>query len=113
MQITITFDTDTEEGAAILALLSPKPAAVPPPVKKATAKKAAAKKAEPEPEEDEDEDEDLVGEPTRADAVARATELVAEGKAPDVKAALGELGVKRVAELKDSQIAEFLDLLTD
>lgn len=65
-----------------------------------------------QPEVDEAE-EDLLGgdEPTMADAVALATELVSDGKAAKVKAALAEVGAKRVSELKGDGIATFVNSL--
>lgn len=80
-----------------------------PAAKKATpAKKAAAAKPAPEPEP---EDEDLVGgddEFTLEDAVAKATAMVADGKAAEVKAALNEVGAKKVSGLEGDQIAAFM-----
>lgn len=51
------------------------------------------------------------GEVTLADAVAQATELVKQGKAADVKAALATVGATRVSELKGAKIATFLEAL--
>lgn len=96
------------------------------PAKKAAApaKKAAAPKPDPEPEPDEDEDateaveedadEDLLGSdgPTMEDAVALATKLVNGGEAARVKAALADAGAKRVSELKESDIADFVATLS-
>jgi hypothetical protein len=46
--------------------------------------------------------------------VARATELVGAGEAARVKAALADLGVKKVSELKsDEDIAAFVAALDD
>lgn len=93
-------------------------------------RKPAAKPApepEPEPEDDEtpapeepeadepkdDEEEDLVGAaPTLDAAVARATTLVSEGRAAEVKAALAEIGAKRVSELSGKAIAQFLNAVS-
>lgn len=89
--------------------------------KTAPAKKAAVRKPEPEldpePEGAEDEVEeadDLIGGdvPTMADAVALATKKVNEGEAPAVKAALASVGAKRVSELKDDTIADFVAALS-
>lgn len=96
------------------------PAAEP---KAAPAKPAqkAAKKPEPEPEpEEEPEDEPEVAEesedgdeaPTLKDAVALATKLVSDGKAPQVKKALTDLGAKRVSELKESDVPAFIAALS-
>ena len=85
------------------------------PAKKATpAKKTAAAKPAPEPEPEPEED--LLGgddEPTLDDAVAKATALVADGKAKEVKAALDKVGAKKVSALEASQVAEFLAELED
>lgn len=124
IQITITDVTNlSEDEKSLLAFIlggadvptvaaveaKAEPAAKP--AKKAAAK--PAKKAEPEPEEDEDDD--LLGddepEYTMADAVAKATEMVSGGNATDVKAALTDLGVRKVSELKPSQIAAFIAAL--
>lgn len=51
------------------------------------------------------------GPATMDTAVKRATELVANGKAAEVKAALATAGVKRVSELKGKAIAAFLEAL--
>jgi hypothetical protein len=45
------------------------------------------------------------------DAIDKATELVGEGRAAEVKGALANFGVKRVGELDESQVAEFLEAL--
>lgn len=85
----------------------------------------AAKKPEPKPEPvvddaaDEDE-ENLIEEepaaesdaaPTMQDAIDAATALVAKKKAPVVKAALADFGAARVSQLKDKDIAAFLEAL--
>lgn len=130
MYIEIHHNTDDElnttDRAVLQALLgSDVPVAAPvadPPAAKAPAKKAAsgAKKAAakpeptPEPEEAESADEDLLGDdeaPTMADAVELATELVSDGRSADVKAALAEVGAKRVSELKGAGIATFVNTL--
>lgn len=129
--ITVTInDLHDPLSRALLALLddgptpektadaAPAEKSAPAPKKAAKpAKKAAAKPApEPEPEpEDDDEGEDLLGgeddAPTMDDAVARATELVGKGKSAQVKAALAEVGVKRVSDLSDDQVPAFLAAL--
>lgn len=79
------------------------------PKKTTPAKKAAAAKPAPEPEP---EDEDLVGggddEYTLEDAVAKATAMVADGQAKEVKAALESVGAKKVSALEGDQIAGFM-----
>jgi hypothetical protein len=89
------------------------------PAKKAAApaKKAAAPKPDPEPEPGaarQEPDEDLLGSdgPTMEDAVALATKLVHGGEAARVKAALADAGAKRVSELKESDIADFVATLS-
>ena len=62
-------------------------------------------------EEDEKDGEDGEDGPTLADATAIATELVSKGKSGVVKAALNDLGVKRVSQLDPSDIAEFLKIV--
>ena len=59
-------------------------------------------------EEDEKDREDG---PTLADATAIATELVSKGKSNVVKAALNDLGVKRVSQLDPADIAEFIQIV--
>ena len=59
-------------------------------------------------EEDEKDGEDG---PTLADATAIATELVSKGKSNVVKAALNDLGVKRVSQLDPSDITEFIQIV--
>jgi hypothetical protein len=50
--------------------------------------------------------------PTKEQAVARAMELVGEGKAAEVKAALSVVGAKRVSELKSAaDVAKFFAAL--
>ena len=62
-------------------------------------------------EEDEKDGEDGEDGPTLADATAIATELVSKGKSNVVKAALNDLGVKRVSQLDPSDIAEFIQIV--
>lgn len=69
--------------------------------------------AAPEPAVEEPE-EDLVGAETvhtLDDAVTLATQLVSDGKAPAVKAALAVAGAKRVSELKGDAISAFINEL--
>jgi len=122
VQITIDTNNLSELDIAMLAFLAgnteaeeevagtpaDEETAEPEPEKpKAAAKKAAAKKAEPE--------EDLVGGdgPTMSDAVAAATQLVSEGGAARVKAALAVVGAKRVSEMDESDIPAFLAALEE
>lgn len=127
-------DLDRELLAVILGTSpAPTPASAPAtasvptpaPAKKAAPAKAAAKPAPtPEPEVEADEtptseeagdtgEEDLVGGdgPTMSDAVAAATKLVSSGGAAKVKAALAEVGAKRVSEMSESDIPAFLAAL--
>lgn len=83
------------------------------------AEKAAKEAAAEEPNEVEEvegevlEEDEKDGEdgPTLADATAIATELVSKGKSNVVKAALADLGVKRVSQLDPSDIAEFIQIV--
>lgn len=82
---------------------------------KKSAKKAAAAKAKPEPEEepaeddDTDEDAEPSAEASMEAAVELATQLVSNGKSDVVKAILADLGVKRVSELKEDDVAAFIE----
>lgn len=81
--------------------------------------KAAAEAAAEEPAEVDNDAEalaameaDLAGDaPTLEDAVTKATTLIGDGKAAQVKAALLAAGVKRVSELKGDGISTFLTAL--
>lgn len=128
MQITITLDTESlsETDKQILSSLSGAAAVVgdqasAPSAKSAPTTKAepkATKKAEPkavqkaEPEDDDDDSDGDDG-ATLQDAIDLATKVVSEGKAKAVKAALTSAGVKRVSELKASQVAAFMAELSD
>lgn len=117
MQITIDTNNLSELDINMLAFLAEQgesatedevtPEPTPAPAKKAKAEPTP--KPEPEPEVEED----LVGGegPTLSQAIARATELVSEGQAAKVKTALAEVGVKRVSDLEEKDIASFLALL--
>lgn len=116
MQITVQFDTSDEDGQALLRTLLGEEPTRPDPV---PAKKPPKAKPAPEPvvetvveetvEEEAVVEDDLVGETyTRADAVQKATELVSAGKSSELKAALAALGAKRVSELPDDKITEFV-----
>ena len=129
MQITIdTNEPLTETDRAILAPLlgnivpveEPAPATAKPARTTKTARPAPEPEPEPEPAktapveetEDEAEDEDLLGgEVTLQDAIDRATELVSSGKSAQVKAALAQVGAKRVSDIKPSNLKKFIDAL--
>lgn len=114
MQVSITFDTAegtelSDKDIRILRAITGNADEVtggaedkptPAPRKRAAAKKAAAA---PPVEDDSSGDE-----PSLEDAVALATELVADGKTAEVKKVLARLKVKRVSELEGDAIAEFL-----
>lgn len=108
-EVELPVKTAKDEDDAPAPTPAPKPKATPAPAKKATP--APKPKAAPEPEPEEDED--IVEEPEEADEVDRktvsalATELVSQGKAPKVKQHLTALGVKRVSEVPDSELAGF------
>lgn len=109
MAITLSFDPqDSDDVAKVLEIIGETPEAEEAP--KAAAKPKGKAKPAPAPEPEEDEATDG---PTLEDAVARASELVAEGRANDVRGALANLGVKRVSELEESQVAGFLEALAE
>lgn len=102
MAVTISFDyNDESDREFILGLLSPEEGGV----DDAEETPAPRAKSKAQPAADEPDG------PTMEQAVERATELVGEGRAADVKGALANFGVKRVSELEESQIAEFLESL--
>jgi hypothetical protein len=126
MQITIPDTNELSELdrnvlAALLGVVSPvsapvsQPKSEPKAESKPKAEKAAPKaekKPEPEADEDDNSDEGDDG-PTMKDAVALATKLVSDGEASRVKAALSDLGAKRVSELKSADdIAAFINALS-
>lgn len=78
--------------------------------KAAPAPKAAKPAPEPETEEEtpEEEPEETGDAPTKEQAIEMATKLVAGGEAAKVKAALTEVGAKKVSELTDDNVAEFI-----
>ena len=86
------------------------PWAEPKPAKPAPAKPAPSKPApskEPEPEE-------ATEEVTMEEAVALASEMISKGKTAQVKAALTDLGVKRVSEMvATKQLIKFVAALKD
>lgn len=57
------------------------------------------------------DDEPAADAPTTTDAVAKATQVLADGGTATVKAALAAAGVKRVSELKGAAIADFIAAL--
>jgi hypothetical protein len=115
----VTFDPANDADLALVRLLLNEDAApAPAPAKKAVAPAAPAKKAAAAPAEAEEPGEAPAtnggeeGEgPTLADAVARATDMVSNGQAAQVKAALTTVGAKRVSELEEDKIADFLAAL--
>jgi hypothetical protein len=122
MQITIETNELSEfDKTILLAVLGgDAPAAAAPVAKKAAAapaKKAAAAKPEPTPEPEAEAPAEEASsddaEPTLEDAVALATKLVQGGKSAEVKAALGEVGAKRVSEVGEDKIADLMGLLND
>lgn len=92
----------------------PKPKAKPgpkPKTKPEPAKEEPAPEPEPElPKEETPADPETPTSdgPTLQDAVGRASELLSDGRADDVKAALASLGVQRVSQLKAEQVPDFL-----
>jgi hypothetical protein len=125
MQITISFDpaTLTDEDKAVLASLAggvtaptaEKAAPAAAPAAKAAPKAKAAPRAEEPVEEAEEVVEDDAPDAdgaTMEDAVALATKLVSSGQAAKVKAALAEAGAKRVSELGEDKIADFIASLS-
>lgn len=120
MQITIDTNNISATDRSILEHILGKkttvqPVEEPKPATSKPARKAPAPKPAPveEPEvEDEAEDEDLLGGGvTLQDAIDRATELVSEGKAAQVKAALAKVGAKRVSDIKQDSLKAFVDAL--
>lgn len=120
MQITIDTANLTDLDKQVLALLSggasvptPAPAAKAAPA----AKKAAAPKAEPKAEEPAEEPEEAADEAagddevTLEDAKTLATKMVANGEAAKVKAALATVGAKKVSEVAEDKVAEFVAAL--
>lgn len=134
IHIELEFDGQPDgREAAILAALggsTPKPSAVsqpePVPAEEAPKKRGpgrprkeeTAPKPEPEPEPEVVQDEGPKPEPEAEDthdlkeAVKLATKLVSEGRAKDVKTALGEVGAKKVSELSGDQISDFIKALS-
>lgn len=109
MGIAVSFDPTDESDLEWVRNLLNNPEESEAPAKPAPKKSAAKAKPAPEPEPEEEASDG----PTLEDAVARATELVSEGRAADVKGALQNFGVKRVSELEESQVEAFLEALAE
>jgi hypothetical protein len=113
----IMFDTDNNKDVEMLAaLVSVLGGPGVTQVKKTPAKKTASAVPEvvetaPEPDPVVEEAPAENGGATMDDAVKLATELVSAGKANEVKAALTDLGAKRVSELSSGAIDEFISKL--
>lgn len=128
--ITVNIPEKPEEPVKDESKTEEKPA----PKRRAAAKKAApapaeeptpapAPAADPEPQEDDQTDaeddtpavlEDAPAAATAAsleDAVLKAQQLVASGKAADVRKALTKVGAKRVSELQADSVEDFLAAL--
>jgi hypothetical protein len=111
MQLTIDTENLSTLDRSILQQILGGESSAPAPAK--PAKTAAKPTPTPDPEPAETGD-DVVGDdaPTKEQAVARAMELVGEGKAAEVKAALSVVGAKRVSELKSAaDVAKFFAAL--
>lgn len=120
----ISFETEnlTAEDRQVLAVLAGDAVATVEPIKAAAAalaeragvdKPAPAKKAAAAAKKEEPAEGDADG-PTLQEAVDRATELVSDGKAKEVKAALKEVGAAKVSELDGpEQIAAWLAEVAD
>lgn len=109
MQITIHDTNDlTAADIRVLQVLigSETPEKAPKPQSKPEPALKAEKAVEPAPEPDEN------GEATMKDAVELATKLVSNGEAAKVKAALAEVGAKRVSQLKEDKIPTFVASLS-
>lgn len=137
MKITIDTNEELSEfDQQILLLLmgsevveeepEPEPEPVKPAAKKTTPAKKAAAKPEPAAEEPiadddligeddevvEDDADDMSDEDLLALAIKRATEMVAGGKAADVRTALDAAGAGRVRELNTENVREFFKALS-
>lgn len=76
-----------------------------PPAKKAAPRTRKAAAPAPEPEED------LLGDATLDAAIERAKALVQAGRGPLLKKALRSVGVDKVRDLEEEQVAEFMSAL--
>jgi len=106
----LTLDLTTPKAAAP-AKRSPKAAVVASPESAPSAATPAGPEEDIVVEDDEDDDTEDAGVYTLQDAVSKATELVAAGKAAAVKKALTSVGAKRVSELKGDAISSFMNAL--
>lgn len=82
--------------------------------KPAPAKKAAAVK--PKIEEPKDTEEDVAGvdsEYTLQDAIDKATQMISEGNAKGIKAALVAIGAEKVSKLTDEQVGQWFAALAE
>jgi hypothetical protein len=110
---------NTDEGLSdldkqILGVLAGGATAPAPAAKAPAAKKTAAPKTEKVEEPADDEPADDADEPaanTLEDAVALATKMVSAGDAAKVKAALNSVGAKKVSEVPEDKVDEFIAAL--
>jgi hypothetical protein len=108
MQLTIDTENLSTLDRTVLSLVLGGESA-PAPTKPAPSKKPAPAAESAEPVVDDDPVDES---PTKEQAVARAMELVGDGKAAEVKAALAVVGAKRVSELKSaSDVVKFFAAL--
>lgn len=122
MQITITLDTDNltpGQQVALGSLVGVAEGTVVPdsqdaPKAAPAAKKAAAKAPakDPEPAADEPDTDEDASTPTLEDAVALATKMVSNGEAKKVKSALSDVGAKKVSEIPEGKVSEFVAALS-
>lgn len=109
--VTIQFDTSEDISGLIAALSGGSAPAAPAEAAKPAATKTAKAAAKPAAAAEADDAPAAAEGPTLDDAIERATTLVSEGKAAQVKAALTSVGAKRVSELTDKTIGGFMDAL--
>jgi hypothetical protein len=84
---------------------------VPKPPKKAAAAPKPPLAAVPDPEPEPEVETTAEGGYTQQDAVRIATDLVSAGNSAKVKDALAAVGAKRVSEVGEDQLPEFIDAL--